>query len=367
MKAMGLIKDINELENRVALTPQTILNLTQKNGFTCLVEHNAGLKSGFSNEAYQEAGAKIVSNTQELIQNSDIIIGINPQFTANYDIDFSKKIIIGLLNPYEAEKQIKIFYEKKATLLALELIPRISRAQAMDVLSSQANIAGYAAVIMAANKLNKMLPMVMSAAGNIKPAKVLILGAGVAGLSAISTAKRLGAVVYAYDVRNSVKEQIESLGGKFLDIGLDSQKDSSDGYAKSLEQDAQAYARELLSKKAQDMDIIITTAQIPGKKAPLLLDASLCSFMKNNSVIIDMAAKTGGNIANSVLNEWKKIDTTWVFGADALANNLPYDASFTFSNNIKALLEILFDSDGKINMSDEIISQTILSLEKIWK
>ena len=259
---------------------------------------------------------------------------------------------------------VKKLLAQKAILLALESIPRISRAQSMDVLSSQANLSGYVAVLLAANKFSRVLPMMSTAAGTIKPAKVLILGAGVAGLSAISTAKRLGALVYSYDVRSEVKEQVESLGAKFLDIGLQQQK-SSDGYALALNEEQQKLQRELLTKKAQDMDIIITTALIPNKKAPLLLDDSLVLAMKENSVIIDMAAKNGGNINLSILNEWKKFNNAWIYGADNLASQVAHDASFTFSNNIKALLEIAFDKDGNLQKEDEIISLALINQKVI--
>lgn len=364
MKAIGLINETS-YDTRVALTPQVIEYLNKNLKHQFFIESGCGIKSGFSDEDYKNASAVIVENKEELLQKSQIIIGINSYNLANINSDMKDKIIIGLFYPYENNSQIKKLLNQNATLIALEAIPRISRAQSMDVLSSQANLAGYVSVLLAANKLNRILPMMSTAAGTIKPSKVLVLGAGVAGLSAISTAKRLGAIVYAYDVRPEVKEQVESLGAKFLDIGLQQAK-SSDGYALALIEDEQKLQRELLSKKAKDMDIIITTALIPNKKAPLLLDDCLSSSMKENSVIIDMAAKNGGNINLSVLNEWKKIDKIWVYGADSLANQIPYDASFTFSNNVKALLEVAFDKEGILQKDDEIISASLLCQDGQW-
>lgn len=362
MKAIGLINETSD--TRVALIPQTIEYLSKNFGYQFFIESGCGLKSGFSDADYQKASALIVQNKEELLKKSQIIIVINAHNLADINCDMQDKLLIGLFYPYENNESVKKLLAQKAILLALESIPRISRAQSMDVLSSQANLSGYVAVLLAANKFSRVLPMMSTAAGTIKPAKVLILGAGVAGLSAISTAKRLGALVYSYDVRSEVKEQVESLGAKFLDIGLQQQK-SSDGYALALNEEQQKLQRELLTKKAQDMDIIITTALIPNKKAPLLLDDSLVSAMKENSVIIDMAAKNGGNINLSILNEWKKFDNTWIYGADNLASQVAHDASFTFSNNIKALLEIAFDKDGNLQKEDEIIASALINQKVI--
>lgn len=361
MRTLGVIKE-QALESRVALVPEVIHALASDLKLNILVEESAGLKSGFSDEEYVKAGAKIVSR-KELIDSSTILVAING--TEFVGASFKDKLCLGLFDPYFNQSIIKALKEQNATILSLELIPRISRAQSMDVLSSQANISGYVSVLMAANSLDKVIPLMMTAAGTIKPAKILILGAGVAGLQAIATAKRLGALVFAYDVRSAVKEQVESLGAKFIELKLLESGEGSGGYAKSLSESAQNDQREKLTQASKDMDVIISTAQIPGRKAPVLLNENIFSLMKKGSVIIDMAAKSGGNIPGSVTNEWVEKNGIKLYGADNLSRLMAKDASFTFSKNIEAILRLALSKE-ELPLDDEILKDAVICHRGHW-
>lgn len=360
MRILGVVKE-GDRETRVALVPEIVARIKKASPVEVLVESGAGLKAGFLDQDYLDAQATIVDRAT-VISKAQVLLAINGMSLSN-EGGLANKTIIGLWDPYFNKDVIKTLCAQGVSLVSLELIPRISRAQAMDVLSSQANIAGYMAVLMAASRLNKVMPLMMTAAGTIKPAKVLIVGAGVAGLQAIATAKRLGALVFAYDVRAVVKEQVESLGGKFLEIKLDESGEGSGGYAKALSADAQAQQREKLALLAKDMDVVITTAQIPGRKAPLLLDERVFSIMKPGSLIIDMASASGGNVATVVSEEWVQREHVWLYGADNLARMVPKDASFTFSKNIEALLELM----GKeLNTEDEILRDAVICHNNQW-
>lgn len=356
MNILGVMRERDQAESRVALVPETVASLLKDKQAQILVETSAGVKSGFVDKDYQDAGAKI-AHRDEIIHHAPYLLGINGLSIC--DDNVLNKTIIGLFDPYFHKEKIAKACASSNSLIALELIPRISRAQSMDVLSSQANIAGYMAVLLLASRLPKVMPLMMTAAGTIKPAKILIIGAGVAGLQAIATAKRLGAVVFAYDVRPAVKEQVESLGAKFVDIKIDESGEGKGGYATSLSENAENLLREKLAHFAKDMDAIITTAQIPGKKAPLLLDTRVFSLMKSGSVIIDLAAPTGGNVSGSVVREWIQKENVWLYGADSLARMVPKDASFTFSKNIKSLLDLMLVNDS-INWDDEIVSESLI-------
>jgi NAD(P) transhydrogenase subunit alpha len=356
---LGVFKE-NDNESRVALVPEVVLGLKEKH--SVFIESGAGDKAGFSNEDYIKAGA-IICSRDEILEKCELLIAINGQIFFDYPV--KDKILLGLFDPYFNRQQIITLKNKQATVISLELIPRISRAQSMDVLSSQANISGYMAAILAANYLGKILPLMMTAAGTIKPAKVLILGAGVAGLQAIATAKRLQALVYAYDVREAVKEQVESLGAKFIDLKLQEKGEGTGGYAKALSKSSQEEQRQKLTLASKDMDIIIATAQIPGKKAPVLLDENIFTLLKKGSVIIDMAAATGGNIPGSITNQWVEKSGIKLYGADNLSRFLPKDASFTFSKNIQAFLELLFLTKD-LYLEDEILKEAVICSQGHW-
>lgn len=362
MKTICALKEWSPTENRVSMTPGIAMELKKSFDVKLVLESNAGHMAGFSDDEYKQAQAEILPSAGQCIDNSDIVLCLDAKALASQKVE--KKIILGLMDPYFNPDLMQKFCEQKATVLALELVPRTSRAQSADVLSSQANLAGYVSVLKATEKMPKIMPLFMTAAGTIKPARVLVLGAGVAGLQAIATAKRLGALVFAYDVRKEVKEQIESLGGKFVEIELEESAEGGGGYAKALQKDSAAKQREALTEYAKDFDLIITTAQIPGKKAPILLNEEIFSLLKPGAVLVDMAAKTGGNIPKVKAGEWQKINDIWLYGADNLASQVPKDASFCFGKNIKAYLE-LFIKEG-FSLSDEIIRESCLCHEGEW-
>lgn len=362
MKTIGVIKGKKTHETRVALVPEVAHEL-KKTGAHVVIEKGAGQKAGYIDEDYKKLGLSIGENQADIIKASDLLVAIDITELAPESLE--KKLVIGLCDPYVNQAHIINIKEQGATLIALELIPRISRAQSMDVLSSQANIAGYVAVLKAATKLNKVMPLMMTAAGTVRPAQVLILGAGVAGLQAIATAKRLGAMVHAYDVRSAVKEQVESLGAKFVKLALREGGEGDGGYAKALSEEAQIEQRACLTDFAKTMDIIITTAQIPGRRAPRLLDDRIFKIIKDGSVIIDMAAKSGGNVAYSELEVWKKIENAWLYGALDLACLAPKDASFTFSKNIKALFELIKQQEH-LDLEDEIVREAVICSNNQW-
>ncbi len=362
MRIVGVVKEKTTSETRVALVPEMVLSLTKDKTTEVFIEQGAGVLAGFVDDDYVKAGATIASH-DEVVAKANCLIAINgAEFFGESNLD--RKVVIGLFDPYFQAAPIKKLNDMKASVLSLELVPRISRAQSMDVLSSQANIAGYAAVLLAASKLPKVIPLMMTAAGTIKPAKMLILGAGVAGLQAIATAKRLGAVVHAYDVRSVVKEQIESLGAKFVEITLTESGEGSGGSAKALSDAAQKEQRQKLAQFAKDMDVIITTAQIPGRKAPLLLDEAIFLYMRHDAIIIDMAASSGGNVTGTILGEWTKKGRVSLFGAGNLACMMPKDASFTFSKNVCALLDLM--AETKLDLNDEILKDSLICHEGAW-
>lgn len=357
MITLAVLKERDHLETRVAITPDVVLGIIKDKLADVLVEAGAGERAGFIDQDYREAGARVINAREELMANSDYAVAVNG---TEFDPSLcGGKLVISLFDPYNHQDGIKELNKAQATVVALELIPRISRAQSMDVLSSQANIAGYVAVLFAASNLSKVMPLMMTAAGTIKPAKVLVLGAGVAGLAAIATAKRLGAVVHAYDVRSVVKEQIESLGAKFVDIKLGETGEGSGGYAKALSSESQAELREKLAQFAKDMDVVITTAQIPGKKAPRLLDERVYELMKSDAVFVDMASSSGGNVDGSKPNAWVTKGRVKIYGGDTMARMTPKDASFTFGKNIRSLLELMVKTES-LDVNDEILRDAVL-------
>lgn len=363
MRIIGVVKERDTSETRVALVPDVVREITRRLHVQVYIEAGAGDKAGFIDDDYRAVDAIIVER-EELFQQANTLIAVNGrEFFEHIDM-LRNKLLIALFEPFTHVDAMKKFNEACVSVLALEMIPRISRAQAMDVLSSQANIAGYAAVILAASKLSKVIPLMMTAAGTIKPAKFLILGAGVAGLQAIATAKRLGAVVFAYDVRAVVKEQVESLGGKFVEIQINENAEGQGGYAKALSHAGEEEQRRQLAHIAKDVDVIISTAQIPGRSAPLLLDDTLFSLLNHEVVMIDMAAASGGNIAGSVLGNWVTRGKALLYGAGPLATTLAKDASFTLSKNLKALLENM--NQNAILLDDEIIKDALICHNGEW-
>lgn len=352
---IGVPKEITPGERRVAITPDVVKKL-KKGDVEIVVEKDAGLEAGFPDAAFEQVGAKIEADVKAVWQ-SDIVLkvqkpGERPDGTDEISLMKEGSLYISFLNPLFEPKRMKAIADRKVTAFSMEMVPRTTRAQSMDALSSQANIAGYKAVLMAADRLPKIMPMLMTAAGTIKPARVLIIGAGVAGLQAIATARRLGAVVEAYDAREVVKEQVKSLGAKFVDIDIGEKAEGEGGYARELSEEAKARQREKLGLVAKECDIVITTAAIPGKQAPRLIERNAVEAMKHGSVIVDMAAATGGNVEGSKPDEEVKIGGATLLGPTNLPAYMPLDASQMYGRNLAELLGLML-KDGKVTIDFE--------------
>ncbi|MGD0517602.1 MAG: Re/Si-specific NAD(P)(+) transhydrogenase subunit alpha [Thermoguttaceae bacterium] len=354
-------------ERRVALIPASVPALL-KAGFDVLVQSDAGMAAGFSNRQYQEKGAKIIASRDELFA-ADVILqvqaaGANP-LAGKDDLDRYRpgQVVIGMADPLDNPQAAVEIARRGVSLFALELLPRITRAQNMDVLSSQATVAGYRAVLLAATALPKMFPMLMTAAGTITPAKVFVIGAGVAGLQAIATARRLGAVVSAYDVRPAVKEQIQSLGGKFIEMELEtSQAQEKGGYAQQMDETFYRKQRELMAKVVAETDAVIATAAIPGKKSPLLITAQAVAGMAPGSVIVDLAAQRGGNCELSKPDQTVDVNGVKIIAPLNLPSDVPTHASLMYSKNIcNFLTYIVKENKVMFNLDDEIIRDTLIT------
>jgi len=347
-------------ETRVSLLPEHIIILKKLNA-DVYIESNAGEKSFASDEKYAEAGASVVSRN-EVLNKSDIILSIHLPAETEIDV-LQSKIILGFYQPLYHTDSVKKFTEKKVTVFSIDMIPRTTRAQSMDVLSSQANIAGYKAVLVAANLFPKYFPMFMTAAGSIPPAKVLILGAGVAGLQAIATARRLGAVVEVFDTRPAVKEEVMSLGAKFIEVEGAADASKAAGYAVEQSAEFLQKQKEKIAASVAKSDIIITTAQIFGKKAPVLISEEMIKAMKNGSVIVDIAASTGGNTSVTKNNETINYNGVTIVGNSNLPDTMPYDASKMYGKNICNFLQLIIDKEGKLNLNleDDLVKGTLIS------
>jgi len=362
---IGSIKEDFNLEKRVSITPETTKRLINLN-FSVFLEKNYGEHLGISDKAYQNEGANLLNSSKEVLEQSNIILSVN--FFSNSVIDLikDKSILIGQFEPESNKEKINKLVKRNIKIFSLNLLPRITRAQTMDVLSSQANLAGYRAVIESIGEFNKVVPMMMTAAGTITPARVLVVGAGVAGLQAIATAKRMGAVVYATDVRSAVKEQVESLGGKFLLVEGATNLETKEGYAKEADENFKKKQSELLKNAVKKNDIIICTALIPGKKAPRIITEEMVKSMKSGSIIYDLAVGQGGNAAFSESNKINIINGVKIMGSTNILNNLAETASSLYSKNLFNFLSNLYSVDKKniyINKDDEIISKTLINKE----
>jgi len=355
-------------EQRVAITPEIVERITSL-GIEICIESEAGSASLFSDDDYKDKGAKIIKSPQAVAKDANIVFCVNsPSQKLNtksklYEILPHGTTIIGMLDPHKNEGDLEKFSECKFSTLSLELLPRISRAQSMDVLSSQSNISGYKAVIDAIAELNKVVPMMMTAAGTIKPANVLILGAGVAGLQAIATAKRMGAVVSAFDVRQEAKEQVESLGAKFIEVKDDNAEEKA-VYAKEMDDEYKKRQQALIEKALSESDIIITTALIPGRKAPILITSNMLAVCKKGSVVVDLAAINGGNVEGVVVNKTTDINGVKIIGDANLTSKVSNDSSSLYARNLFNLFELLWDKENKtvkIDTKDEIIENSLLT------
>ncbi len=353
-------------ERRVALVPGSLAAL-KKLGAHVLVEAGAGHQAGFLDEAYTSEGATLVTDRDELFRDADIVCQVraavaNPE-AGQADIPRLRagQILIAQCDPLSDPQQIVQIAAQKAVVFAMELMPRITRAQSMDVLSSMATIAGYKAVLLAANSLPQMFPMMMTAAGTLTPARVFIVGAGVAGLQAIATAKRLGAVVNAYDVRPDVKEQVESLGGRFVEMDLDT-AEGEGGYARQMDETFYQKQREMMLKVVAESDVVITTAAVPGKKAPTLVTENTVQVMPPGSVLVDLAAERGGNCELTKPGETVTVHDVTILGPTNLASDIPRHASQMYSNNLTTFLKsLLQDGTPVLDMTDECIAGTLVT------
>ena len=351
-------------DSRVSASPETVKKINEMN-HAVYVQKGAGIKSNFLDQDYEENGAKVFED-ENVIREADVIFKINKPSKDQIDLFKENSILIAALDPFNDPDLIEDLRNKKIISFAMELMPRITRAQSMDILSSQSNLAGYQAVINASKLFNKALPMMMTAAGTIAPAKVMVFGAGVAGLQAIATAKRLGAIVSATDVRVAAKEQVESLGGKFIMVESDELEDAetSGGYAKEMSAEFKTKQAELISRTLSGQDIVICTALIPGKKAPVLISENQVKSMKPGSIIIDLASESGGNCECSKSGEMINIDEVLVVGAKNITSEIAQDASSLFAKNLLNFFMILLDSETNeinINWEDEIVTGTALT------
>jgi NAD(P) transhydrogenase subunit alpha len=360
-------KEIMAGEKRVAGVPDVVSKLV-KAGFEVHVEKDAGINAGFTDESYQSSEAKIVANEEELLSNADIVLKVqrpldNPAFNKN-ELDLMKKdaLLITFMYALSYPDFVKQCAAKGINLIAMDMIPRTTLAQKMDALSSQANISGYKSVIICADLLGKMFPLMMTAAGTISPARVVIMGAGVAGLQALGTAKRLGAVVEVSDIRPTVKEEVQSLGGKFIEVETDKSMQDERGYAKEASQEFLEKQKTLIFKHITEADIVITTALVPGKKAPILVTEEMVKKMKPGSVVLDMAVEFGGNCEVSEKDKTiKKYDVT-IVGESNLPSLVPFHASEMYSKNLLNLL--LYISKGgnvQLNLEDEIVKNSLVA------
>ena len=357
---ISALKENSSDENRVALTPDSI-KLFQRLDLEVIIEDGAGINSGYPNKLYEENGAKIVTRNGCLQANICLCVKMPNEEDLNQLNE--NTVLIGILNPYDNKKKIDDLTKKNINLFSLELLPRITRAQSMDILSSQANLAGYKAAIESFDKNEKAIPMMMTAAGTVPAAKVLVVGAGVAGLQAIATAKRMGAIVFATDVRMASKEQVESLGGKFLSVEGEENLETEGGYAKEASDDFKKKQEELLGETLKKIDIIICTALIPGKKAPLIIKENMISNMQPGSVIYDLAAVQGGNTAFSEVDKIVDKGGVRIMGETNILNRLPISSSSLYAKNVFNFIANLYDKENKkinINLEDEIIEKTLI-------
>ena len=361
MKIASILENQN-IEKRIAVTPDIVKKYITL-GFDVLLTDKYGSHLGIKDEEYSSLGVKFSSDEKEILNDSDIIIQLG--LLSDEKTSFLKKgqILIGSLNSYENKEKINKLKDKGVKVFSLELLPRITRAQSMDILSSQANLAGYKAVVESFANFEKAIPMMMTAAGTVPAAKVLVVGAGVAGLQAVATAKRMGAIVFGTDVRMASKEQVESLGGKFLTVEGSENLETEGGYAKETSEDFKKKQENLLNETLKKIDIVICTALIPGKKAPVIIKENMIKNMQSGSIIYDLAAIQGGNTAFTEANKIVEKNGVKIMGESNILNKLPISASSLYSKNMFNFVENLFDKKNKkinINLEDEIIEKTLI-------
>ena len=359
---VGSIKEDLSSEKRVSITPETAKNIMGL-GLKVCIEKDYATHLGIDDNEYKQTGVEIKDSSSEVFSSSNLIFKVNCPSENEISLFKEKSILIGMLNPSKNKDLINKIIKKKIKTFSLELLPRITRAQSMDVLSSQSNLAGYRAVIDCVAEFEKAVPMMMTAAGTVPAAKVLVIGAGVAGLQAVATAKRLGAIVSATDVRAASKEQVESLGGKFLSVEQSEDMETSGGYAKEATEDYKKKQAEMMKEALKKNDIVICTALIPGKPAPRILNEDLVKLMKPGSIVYDLAAEQGGNSAYSEPGKINTIQGIKVIGVKSLMNSLPLTASSLYAKNLFSFIRNLYSREKKdfnINLEDEIISKSLI-------
>tara|TARA_B100000965_G_scaffold287526_1_gene245350 strand:- start:1272 stop:2360 length:1089 start_codon:yes stop_codon:yes gene_type:complete len=361
MKIASILEN-QEIEKRIAITPE-IAKKYLSLGFEVALLENYGIHLGIKDKEYEEQGVKFYKDTKEVIDGADIIVQLGLMSDESSLLIKENQTLIGVLNPYKNNEKIDNLKKRNINIFSLELLPRITRAQSMDILSSQANLAGYKAVIESFANFEKAIPMMMTAAGTIPAAKVLVVGAGVAGLQAIATAKRMGAIVFATDVRMASKEQVESLGGKFLTVEGSENLETEGGYAKETSEEFKKKQEDLLSETLKKIDIVICTALIPGKKAPVIIKENMINDMQPGSVIYDLAAVQGGNAAFTEVDKVLYKNGVKIMGDSNVLNKLPTSASNLYAKNVFNFVANLFDKENNkinINLEDEIIDKTLI-------
>jgi len=359
---VGSIKENIELEKRVSITPESAKNIINL-GIQVQIERGYAEHIGLSDSFYQDNGVQIKNSSKEIMETSDLLLKVECPNSEEISLMKKNLILVGIFNPSKNESRLKEILKKEIKIFSLELLPRITRAQSMDVLSSQSNLAGYRAVVDSVAEFEKAVPMMMTAAGTVPAAKVLVIGAGVAGLQAIATAKRLGAIVSATDVRAASKEQVESLGGKFLTVEQTEDMETAGGYAKETSDEYKKKQAEMMREALKKNDIVICTALIPGKSAPRILTEELVKLMKPGSIVYDLAAEQGGNSAFSEAGKINFIDGIKVIGVKSLMNRLPLTASSLYAKNLFSFIRNLYSKEKKdfnINLEDEIIEKTLI-------
>jgi len=356
-------KEVHPGETRVALIPEHIAKLVEM-GAHITVETGIGQKLNFSDEDYAKAGASLEANRSNLLQAADMVLRIRKPAMEEVALLKEESIYVSMLDPFNERELIEALMNKRVASISMEMIPRITRAQKMDVLSSQANLAGYVAVIIAAERLDKIFPMMMTPAGTISPARVFVIGVGIAGLQAIATAKRLGARVDAFDTRPVVEEQVKSLGARFVKIDLGETGQTKDGYAKALTDEQLQKQREGMAKVCAASDVVITTAQVFGKKAPLIITEDMVAGMSKGSVLVDLAVETGGNVAGSQPDQEVDVDGVRIIGLANLPGEVAINASQMFSSNLCALVAEFWNAEEKrfrLDFEDEITKGCIIT------
>jgi NAD(P) transhydrogenase subunit alpha len=357
---VGVVKEILPGERRVAIVPDTVPKLTGAK-LDVAVQAGAGSQAFYADEAYQKAGATLVPDARAVLSQADAVLKVQPPSLDEVKALKSGAILISFLQPSAHADVVKALATQKVTAFSLELVPRISRAQSMDALSSQAGVSGYKSVIMAADRLGRFFPLLITAAGTVTPARVLVLGAGVAGLQAIATARRLGAVVEAYDVRPAVKDEVKSLGATFVELALEAQEGAG-GYAREQSEEFLRRQRELIGDHVAASDVVITTAAVPGRKAPILVTKDMVGRMRPGSVIVDLAADTGGNVDITKAGDVITLNGVTIDGTRNVASTMPVHASQLFSRNVSTLLlSLVKDGQANIDFSDEIVKGSCLT------